>query len=113
MAGVARWEKPASPTAVLAGIDVPERWLLDQEMKKMKAHLKALPKFSEDQDIDRALEHYVPEASLPTILLKSEDVEEQTQHVEYESLPPKRSFTVSVRYKIRGQAEPLDYPMND
>ena len=28
----------------------------------------------------------------------------------YSSLPPKRSFPVKVRYRVRGKAEPLEYP---
>lgn len=35
------------------------------------------------------------------------------QLVEYQSMPPKRSFNVKVRYRIQGRAEPLDYPIDD
>lgn len=38
---------------------------------------------------------------------------EISQDLSYRSLPPKRSFTVSVRYHLRGRGEPLPYPLND
>ena len=38
---------------------------------------------------------------------------EVNQDLSYRSLPPKRSFTASVRYHLRGRGEPLPYPLND
>ena len=38
---------------------------------------------------------------------------EVSQDLSYRSLPPKRSFTASVRYQLRGRGEPLSYPLDD
>ena len=38
---------------------------------------------------------------------------ELDQDLDYRSLPPKRSFTTSVRYHLRGRGEPLSYPLDD
>lgn len=38
---------------------------------------------------------------------------EVNQDLSYRSLPPKRSFTSSVRYHLRGRGEPLPYPLDD
>lgn len=38
---------------------------------------------------------------------------EVSQDLSYRSLPPKRSFTASVRYHLRGRGEPLSYPIDE
>lgn len=38
---------------------------------------------------------------------------EVNQELSYRSIPPKRSFTVSVRYHLRGRGESLSYPLDD
>src|SRR5437870_4311932 len=35
-----------------------------------------------------------------------------SEEISYRSIPPKRSYTVSVRYHLRGRGEPLSYPLN-
>ena len=36
-----------------------------------------------------------------------------SEETSYRSIPPKRSFTVSVHYHLRGRGEPLPYSLND
>lgn len=38
---------------------------------------------------------------------------EEPEDLTYESVPPKKSFTLSVRYRIRGRGKPLPYPLDD
>lgn len=56
------------------------------------------------------------EKILQTWLASCEEVyvlREVGQDFNYRSLPPKRSFTASVRYHLRGRGEPLSYPLDD
>ncbi|MBD1923549.1 hypothetical protein H6F77_21100 [Microcoleus sp. FACHB-831] len=36
-----------------------------------------------------------------------------TEEISYRPMPPKRSFTVRVRYHLQGRGEPLPYPLDD
>jgi hypothetical protein len=38
---------------------------------------------------------------------------EVSQDLSYKSVPPKRSFKVSVRFHLRGRGKPLSYPLDE
>lgn len=38
---------------------------------------------------------------------------ERQKFTSYESLPPNRTFTVPIRYRLRGRGEPLPYQIDD
>ncbi|MHB1423837.1 MAG: hypothetical protein ACYC3I_11705 [Gemmataceae bacterium] len=40
------------------------------------------------------------------------EAEEETEELNYDPIPPKRTVMVSVRYRIRGRGQPLPYPLD-
>jgi hypothetical protein len=39
--------------------------------------------------------------------------EEDAEDVRYDPIPPKKTVTVSVPYRIRGRGQPLPYPLDE
>ena len=39
--------------------------------------------------------------------------EEDAEEVKYAPIPPKKTVTISVHYRIRGRGQPLPYPLDE
>ena len=66
---------------------------LERSAEKLSAYLE-----------DSCKQSYILHEALETIRLEP---------IGYEPIPPKRTFTVPVRYYLRGRGEPLSYQIDD
>jgi len=54
-----------------------------------------------------------PEAGSNGTPLEDCGQQEHSELVTYDPVPPKRTVTVSVRYRLRGRGQPLHYPVDE
>lgn len=59
------------------------------------------------------LPHASSEADRNGSQLESQEQESGTEELVYDLVPPKKSVTVSVRYRIRGRGQPLPYLLDE